>query len=66
MKKLLVIIDNGHGKNTKGKCSPDKSLYEWEWTREIAYKLYNTLMLHGIEALLLVPEDTDVSLSTRV
>jgi hypothetical protein len=29
MKKLVVILDNGHGKNTKGKCSPDKSLYEW-------------------------------------
>lgn len=66
MKKLVVILDNGHGKNTKGKCSPDKSLYEWQWTREIASRLYNLLLLNGIETQLLVPEETDVSLSTRV
>ena len=66
MKNLLVIIDNGHGVNTKGKCAPDKSLYEWEWTREIALHLCKQLILNGIESILLVPEDTDVSLSERV
>lgn len=66
MKKLVVILDNGHGKNTKGKCSPDKSLYEWQWTREIAARLYTLLTSNGIECHLLVPEDTDIALSTRV
>ena len=66
MKKLVVILDNGHGKNTKGKCSPDKSLYEWQWTREIVTSLYTLLISNGIECHLLVPEDTDISLSTRV
>lgn len=66
MKNLLVIIDNGHGVNTKGKCAPDKSLYEWEWTREIALHLYKQLTLNGIESILLVPEDTDITLSERV
>lgn len=66
MKKLVVLIDNGHGKNTKGKCSPDKSLYEWQWTREIACRLYNLLIANNIEAQLLVPEDKDISLSERV
>ena len=66
MKKLVVILDNGHGENTKGKCSPDKRLYEWEWTREIACGLYNMLISNGIEAQLLVPEDKDISLSERV
>ena len=66
MKKLVVILDNGHGKNTKGKCSPDKSLYEWQQTREIASRLYKLLTINGIECQLLVPEDTDISLSTRV
>jgi N-acetylmuramoyl-L-alanine amidase len=66
MKNLLVIIDNGHGVNTKGKCAPDKSLYEWEWTREIALHLYKQLTLNGIESILLVPEDTDIPLSERV
>lgn len=64
--RTLVIIDNGHGKNTKGKCSPDKRLYEWQWTREIAIALHKRLTADGIEAHLLVPEEKDVSLGERV
>lgn len=66
MKKLVVILDNGHGKNTKGKCSPDKSLYEWEWCREITSRLLEECLLNNIEVLLLVPEDKDISLKERV
>lgn len=66
MKKLVVILDNGHGEDTKGKCSPDKSLYEWEWTRDIACRLYNRLIANGIDSILLVPEDKTISLSERV
>lgn len=66
MKNLVVILDNGHGKNTPGKCSPDKSLQEWKWTREIAYELYNKLISNSIDAQLLVPEERDISLSERV
>lgn len=66
MKKLVVIIDNGHGKSTKGKCSPDKRIYEWSYTRDIACDLYTALMSEGIESHILVPEEKDVSLSERV
>lgn len=66
MSKIVVIIDNGHGKTTKGKHSPDKRLYEWSWTREIACRLYNALLLLNIDAHLLVPEDKDISLANRV
>lgn len=66
MKKLLVILDNGHGEDTKGKCSPDKSLYEWKWTREIAVTLHERLTQYGIDSILLVPEDNDLALSARV
>lgn len=62
MKNLVVIIDNGHGKNTPGKCAPDKSLFEWEWTREIAVRLYKKLLQNNIEAQLLVPEEKDIAL----
>ena len=66
MKNLVVILDNGHGENSKGKCSPDKRLYEWEWTREIACRLHNLLLENDIDVQLLVPEDKDISLSERV
>ena len=66
MRNLVVLIDNGHGKNTKGKCSPDKRILEWEYCRELACRLYEKLLLEGIQAILLVPEEKDVSLSERV
>ena len=66
MKKLVVILDNGHGVDTKGKCAPDKSIFEWDWTREIACMLYKQLILNGIDSILLVPEDKTISLGERV
>lgn len=67
MKNLVVIIDNGHGKNTPGKCAPDKSLFEWEWTREIAAMLCTRLYgINTIQTVILVPEEQDVSLKERV
>lgn len=62
----IILIDNGHGKNTKGKCSPDKRLMEWKWTREVAAMVCEKLNAKGIDARLLVPEDTDISLTERV
>ena len=32
---MKVLIDNGHGSNTPGKCSPDGRLKEYAYTREI-------------------------------
>lgn len=67
MKNLVVIIDNGHGKNTPGKCAPDKSLFEWQWTREIAAMLCMRLYgINSIQTVILVPEEHDVSLKERV
>lgn len=66
MIKLLVILDNGHGCNTKGKRSPDERLMEWKWCRDFVYKLNLRLKKEGFETYILVPEDIDVSLSNRV
>lgn len=33
-----ILIDNGHGSNTSGKCSPDGRLKEYAYTREIAIR----------------------------
>ena len=66
MKKLCVILDNGHGIGTPGKCSPDHSLYEWKWTREITSGIYDALSREGIEGHLLVLGDSDMPLPERV
>ena len=67
MKDIVVILDNGHGKDTPGKCAPDKSLYEWQWTREIVAMLCERLYgLENVQTVILTPEEIDVPLKERV
>lgn len=40
---MRILIDNGHGKETPGKCSPDGRLKEYAYTREIADRLVTGL-----------------------
>jgi N-acetylmuramoyl-L-alanine amidase len=61
----VVLIDNGHGQNTLGKCSPDRRLLEWAYTREIARSVVDKCKSKGIDARLIVTEDWDVSLNER-
>ncbi len=46
MKKIL--LDAGHGINTKGKSSPDCALMEWRYNREIANAIAQGLILRGV------------------
>lgn len=62
---MVVILDNGHGINTPGKCSPDKSLREYAYCREIVKLIYNKLADLNIDAYILVPEEEDISLRER-
>lgn len=62
---MKVLIDNGHGETTPGKCSPDQRLKEWSYTREIADRVVTGLRKLGIEAERIVKEDSDVPLSER-
>lgn len=63
---IYVILDNGHGVNTPGKCSPDKRLYEWSWNRDIVRRISTILNELNIPNEILVTEDFDVSLNERV
>lgn len=75
MKEPVILIDNGHGIDTPGKCSPDALaglsdsryfLKEWEWTRRCARGIVAALCARGHDARQLVPEDRDISLTERV
>lgn len=61
-----VIIDNGHGSNTVGKQSPDGKVREYKVTRLIAQQIADKLKSLGYNAILLVPEEVDMSLGVRV
>ncbi len=65
MKKLFLILDNGHGNDTPGKRSPDGRIMEWSYTRDIARKVQERLNEIGIENHILVPEDNDVPLGNK-
>lgn len=63
---MTILIDNGHGIETCGKCSPDGRLREWKYNRRIAAALHEQLKAMGIKSVLLVPEDADIQLAERV
>jgi N-acetylmuramoyl-L-alanine amidase len=63
---MLILVDNGHGVNTPGKCSPDGKFREYKWNREIAHEVVAELKKRGYCAELLVTEDIDISLAERV
>ena len=59
---MKILIDNGHGVDTAGKRSPDGSLREYKYTREIAEKVVSELKKRGFDAERIVPEENDISL----
>lgn len=65
----IVILDNGHGKETAGKRSPKwgdgSQLFEWEFNRDIVRRIADMLKADGVKFEILVPEETDVSLPER-
>ena len=78
---MIILIDSGHGCNTEqnGKFSPVLSdieipeefvsknrFREWKYNRVIARQVVDILTSMGYDARLVVPEDTDISLSERI
>ena len=49
---MIVLIDNGHGANTPGKCSPDKQIREYSYAREIASLLEQNVVANLVSELL--------------
>lgn len=64
-KNYIICLDNGHGVNTPGKCSPDKRLKEYQYAREIVSLLAAKLKANGYKVFIVTPEQTDISLSER-
>lgn len=62
---MKILIDNGHGIDTKGKQSPDGRFKEYAFAREIAKRVVKCLQCKGYDAQRIVEEETDISLSMR-
>lgn len=63
---MKIILDNGHGRETAGKCSPDGRLLEYAYTREIVRRIAAELEARGLDVSRLVPEQEDIPLKERV
>jgi len=63
----MIILDNGHGINTKGKRSPLYSEFlEFEFNRDIVRRISADLNALNISSIILVPEIEDIGLKERV
>ena len=63
---MVILLDNGHARNTPGKRSPDSSFFEYEFNQDIVKRIASKLDVWGIKYHILVPEDNvDIALSTR-
>ena len=65
MKAITIILNSGHGAQTPGKCSPDKKLYEWQFTRELAKRIQVACDQLGIKCIRANTDDSDPALTTR-
>ena len=62
---MHIILDNGHGLKTPGKRSPDGTLIEAIYTRQLVKDLASELEKLG-HVHILVPEPEDIPLNVRV
>lgn len=65
MRTPTLLVDNGHGKNTAGKRSPDGRLMEWAFARSVAKRIEELAPQYGVKAVRIVPEDRDIVLKSR-
>ena len=61
----IICLDNGHGMDTPGKCSPDQKLKEYQYAREIVKRLEAKLKENGYKVYIVTPEQEDISLKER-
>lgn len=61
----VILFDNGHGEGN-GNQSPDGTVVEWVYARQLVAYIVSGVRGAGIDAHILVPETWDISLSERV
>lgn len=64
--KPVILLDAGHGKDTKGKRSPDGQILEYKCAREIVGMIAPRLKQLGFEVVLIeTPADNDMDVSLQ-
>lgn len=64
-KRLVIILDPAHGKDVSGKCSPDKSHFEYKWSRERCKNIEVILKSLGFKVYYTSESENEIGLSKR-
>ena len=64
--RYCLVFDPAHGSDCPGKCSPDKRIYEWSYTREIIDYLATACRAVGFNCIKLVGNEEDIVLRERI
>lgn len=72
-RNVVICLDNGHGNDTPGKCSPwtackvppELPFREYAYCREIVRRLAPILEKEGFTVYIVTPEENDIGLSVR-
>lgn len=64
-REIHILLDNGHGKDTAGKRSPDGSILEYEYARRVVAQVRKRLEAEGYNVDLVTPEENDIRLRDR-
>ena len=62
---MKVILGTAHGSNVLGKCSPDKSIREYQWSREMCLMIKERLDGLGIDCVIDIIEPIEKSVNYR-
>ena len=62
---MKVILGTAHGSNVLGKCSPDKSIREYQWSREMCLMIKERLDELGIDCVIDILEPIEKSVNYR-
>lgn len=65
-KSVCIIIGTAHGRDVAGKMSPDGSLREYAWSRDICGKLVKRLQEDGYRAIVDTEDINEIGLGNRV
>lgn len=61
---MKIILGTAHLKSTPGKCSPDKKLFEYKYSRELVKAIYSIFKNMGYDVYIDI-EDEDLNIVTN-
>lgn len=62
---ICIILGTAHGQDVAGKCSPDKTLREYQWSRKACKEVQKRLQKDGYRCIIDSLDQNEIGLSNR-